>query len=59
MDPFLLFMLHVCLYYTVLSVPCSIVITKWERAGFLALVYVMIPCVLSLSHMVSRVGRGT
>ena len=30
-------MFHVCLYYTILSVPCSLVITCWERAGLLAL----------------------
>ena len=41
----MLFMFHVCLYYTVLSVPCSIVITCWERADLLALVCVMFSCV--------------
>ena len=35
------FMFHVCLYYTVLSVPRSFVITSWERADLLALLCVM------------------
>ena len=51
-------MFHVCLYYTVLSVPCSLVITYWERADLLALLCVMFPRVLSLSHTVSRVKYG-
>ena len=42
---FLKFMFHVCLYYTVLSVPCSIVITCWERADLLVLLCVMFSCV--------------
>ena len=42
---FLLFMFHVCLYYTVLSVPCSLEITCWERAELLALMCVTFPCV--------------
>ena len=42
---FILFMFHVCLYYTVESVPCSLVITCWERADLLALLCVMFPCV--------------
>ena len=56
---FLLFMFHVCLYYTVGSVPCSLVITCWERLDLLALLYVTFPSVLPLSHMVSRVRCGT
>ena len=40
-DPFVLCMFHVCLYYTVASVPCSLVITYWERADLLALLCVM------------------
>ena len=31
--------------HAVLSVPCSLVPTCWERADFLALLYVMISCV--------------
>ena len=38
-------MFHVCLYYTVLSVPFSLVITCWERADLLAFLSVMCPCV--------------
>ena len=40
--PFLLFIFHVCLKcYHVLSVPCSLVFTCWERAGLLTLLCVM------------------
>ena len=56
---FLLFMFHDCLYYTVLSVPCSLVITCWERAGLLALLCVVFSCVLSLSHRVFQVRFDT
>ena len=38
---FLSFMIHVCLCYTVLSVPCSLVITCWEKADLLALLCVV------------------
>ena len=51
---FLLFVVHVCLCDTILSAPCSLVVTCWERTGLLALL-----CVLSLSHMVSWVRCGT
>ena len=51
----LLFMFHVCLYYhAVLSVPCCLVVTYWERVAILALSCVMFPCVLSLPYGVSR-----
>ena len=43
---FLLFMFHVCLYYTVFSVPCSLVNTCWERA---ALLRVMFSCIFVTS----------
>ena len=42
-------------YCLKLSVPCSIVVTCWEKADLLALLYVMFSCVLSLSHIVSSV----
>ena len=42
---FLIFMFHVCLYYTVLSVPSRGVITCWERADVLALFCVIFPFV--------------
>ena len=45
MDPFCLFMFQVCLYYIVLTVPCSLVITCWERPDLLALLCVMLSCV--------------
>ena len=50
---FLLFMFHVC---SVLSLHYNLVITCWTMTGLLALLF---PCVLSLSHMVSRVRCGT
>ena len=34
-----------CLCNTVPSVPCSLVITCWERADLLVLLCVMVPCV--------------
>ena len=42
---FLLFMFHVCLCYSVLSVPCSHMITCWRRADLLALLCIMFSCV--------------
>ena len=45
MDPFLLCAFHVCLCHTVLSVPCSLAVTCWERADLLALLFVMFACV--------------
>ena len=47
MDLFLLFMFRVC--HAVLSVHCSLVVTCWERANLLALLYVMFLVFLSLS----------
>ena len=44
MDPFFyLWFMFVC--HTVLSVPCSLVITCWERADLLAFLYLMFSCV--------------
>ena len=40
---FLLFMFPVC--HVFLSVHCSLVVTRWERADLLALSYVMFYCV--------------
>ena len=34
-------MFHICLYYAVLSVPSSLVVTCWERADLLALLCVI------------------
>ena len=39
----MLFVFHVC--HAVLSVPCSCVVTCWERANLLALLYVVFSCV--------------
>ena len=44
----LLVMLHVGVCCAVVSVPCSLVVTFWERADVLAVVFVV---VLSLSQM--------
>ena len=40
------------------GVPCSLVVTCWERADLLALLCAMFSCVFSLSHMVSHVRCG-
>ena len=48
-------MFNVCLCYTVLSVPCSLVITCWERA----LVCDVFLCVCYFPFMVSQVRCGT
>ena len=42
---YLLFVFHVCLCYTVLSVPYSLVVTCWERADLLAFLWLMCSCV--------------
>ena len=42
---FLLFMFHVYLCNDALSVPCSLVITCWDRADLLALLYVVFSCI--------------
>ena len=55
----LLFMFHVYLYYTAMFVPCSLVITCWERDDLFELLSMMFPCVLSLSNVVSQVLYGT
>ena len=38
-------MFHVYLCYAVLSVPCNLVITCWERTDLLALLCVVFSCV--------------
>ena len=45
--------------YAIVSVPCNLVVTGWERADVLTLLCVMFSCVLSFSLMVSRVRCGT
>ena len=50
-----------CLFFVChafMSGHCSLVVTCWERAALLVLLYVMLYCVLSLSHMVSWVRCG-
>ena len=58
MDP-LCYLCLVFVCHTVLSVPCSLVVTCWERADLLALLYVMFLVFLSLSDIVSWVRCGT
>ena len=41
-------------FYAVLSVPCSLVITCWERADFLALLSVMVSDGVFLNSIDSR-----
>ena len=53
----LLFIFRVC--HAFLSVHCSLVVTCWERAVLLALLYVMYYCVVSFSLAVSWVRCGT
>ena len=53
-----LFLFMFCVCHVFMSVHCSLVVTCWERADLLALLYVMFYCVLSLSHMVSWVRCG-
>ena len=52
-------MFYVCLDYTAVSVPCSHVITCWEKADLLALLCAIFPGILSLYHILSLVGYGT
>ena len=39
---------HFCVCLVLLSVHCSLVVISWERAGLLALLYVMFHCVTFL-----------
>ena len=55
--PVLLFMFRVC--PAVLFVHCSLMVTCWERANLLALLYVLSSCVLSLPNVMSWVRCGT
>ena len=60
-ESFLLFLLQVYLYNTVLAVPCSLAIICLERTDLLSLLCVLLPCVffIQLFHVVSRVMCGT
>ena len=44
MDHFCFFMFYVCLYYTVMSVPCSPVITCCVKSDFVTLVCEVFLC---------------
>ena len=60
MDPLCYLRFTFCLHHNVMYVPCSLVITYWERADLLALSFVRYFLVfLSLFHMVSQVRYGT
>ena len=48
-DPFFIFIFQVCFCYSVLSAPCSLVITCREKADLLDILCVIFPCVLSFS----------
>ena len=50
---------HLCYFHAFVSVHCCLVVTCWERADLLALVYDVKLCFLSLSHVVSLVKCGT
>ena len=60
MDRFLLIMLHVCVCYAVVSVPCSLVVTCWERADIFAVLFVELchfpKCVLVHIRIKDEVG---
>ena len=56
MDPFFIFG-YLCFLFVFIILPC-LFLTCWERADLLALLCVMLPCVMSLSHMVSQARCG-
>ena len=56
---FIIYVSPLSVLFIYLSDPCSLLTACWERADLLALLCVMFPCVLPLSHMVSRVRCGT
>ena len=56
MDPFLLFVFHVC--HANLSVPYGLAVTSGERTFIFSLLCVMFLVFLSLFHMVSLVRYG-
>ena len=50
-DPFLTFVFYSCLCHTVLSAPCSFIVTCRERADLLVLFHAVFSCVfLTFSH---------
>ena len=53
-------MLHVVVFCAVISVPCSLVVTCWERADLLAVVFVVFchftKCVLVHIRIKGEVG---
>ena len=55
-------MFHVGLYHSVLSAPCSLTGTCWERADLLVILmlfFLVFLCVLSFTHMMFQVRCGT
>ena len=58
MAAFLLSIFQVYLCYAVLSFPCIIVVTSWERADLLAPpLYFLV--VMQISHILFRLGYST
>ena len=59
-ESFLLAILHIGVCFAVLSVPCSLVVTCWERAELLAVVFVVFchfpQCVLVQIRIKGEVG---
>ena len=51
---FLLVMLHVCVCCAVVSVPCSLVVTCWEKADLLAVSCVVFVTFLNVSSSTSE-----
>ena len=63
---FLLVIIHYCLCYAVLSVPCSLMVTYWEITDLLALLCVVFSCgifghfsICVLIHTSAKVEVGT
>ena len=50
------YLCRVCL--VLVSVHCSLIVTYWERADLLALLFVMFYYIMSLPHVVSCVRCG-
>ena len=48
-----------CVCHAFASVDCCLVVTCWEKADLLAIVFLCLIVFLSLSHVVSRVRCGT
>ena len=56
---FLQVMVQVCLCYAAVSVPCSLVVTCWEKADIWVVLCVVFSCVFVLIHFRTKGGDGT